>query len=133
MSSASLWQFLRYVLVGFLNTAVGYSVIFGLMYGAGWSPESSNLAGYLVGMVVSFTVNRRFTFRSNGAWRSQFVRFLVVFVVAYLSNLLILVALVRVLGVHEAVSQIVSGGVYVVSAFLMNKCFVFSSNYEQGR
>ncbi|HYD80936.1 MAG TPA: GtrA family protein [Paucimonas sp.] len=118
-------QFFRYILVGVMNSAVGYSVIFGCMYLAGLSPEASNIVGYAVALVVSYLLNRHYTFNSTQKRRSEITRFLAVFAVAYGLNFLALLALVYRLGVHEGASQIIAGVVYVAFSYLMNKYYVF--------
>ncbi|HJV84295.1 MAG TPA: GtrA family protein [Noviherbaspirillum sp.] len=118
-------QFIRYIIVGVANTIVGYGIIFGCMYLLGMSPEASNIAGYAVGLMVSYVLNRNYTFNSTQGRRTEFMRFLVVFAIAYGLNFVALLVLIHQLGVHEGVSQVVAGAVYVVSAFLMNKYYVF--------
>jgi len=120
-------QFARYILVGITNTLVGYGVIFGCMYLAGMSPELSNVAGYAVGLMVSYVLNRTYTFRSQGQRRTEIVRFLMAFGVAYSLNFLALLLMIHRLHLHEGFSQIVAGAAYVVSAYLMNKYFVFGN------
>lgn len=65
-------EFLRFMLVGCINTATGLTVTFGAMHGLGCSYWLSALAGLVAGGLTSFTLNRRFTFRGynvkNGAW-----------------------------------------------------------------
>lgn len=118
-------QLLRYGAVGVVNTGVGYGIIFGCMYLAGLGPVPSNIAGYAVGLIVSYTLNRTFTFRSTGSQRKELPRFVVLFMVAYLANLGVLILLVRVLRVHEGVSQVLAGVVYFALSFVLNKYFVF--------
>jgi putative flippase GtrA len=118
-------QFLRYLLVGVANSAVGYGVIFGGMYLAGLSPEASNVAGYAVGLLVSYVLNRHYTFNSTQSRRTEFLRFLIVFAIAYALNFITLLVLIHVLGAHEGASQIVAGIVYVAASFAMNKYYVF--------
>ncbi len=61
----------RFLLVGVVNTLVGYGVMFGLYNLAGlhlWGDPGywiSSAANYLVGSVVSFFLNKHFTFRSR--------------------------------------------------------------------
>lgn len=121
----TLPQFIRYLLVGVTNTAIGYGLIFGFMYLAGLSPEASNAAGYGISLMVSYLLNRHYTFNSRGAQRGEVMRFLAAFAVAYALNFVTLVLLVRVAGAHEGVSQIVSGAIYVIASYFMNKFFVF--------
>jgi putative flippase GtrA len=120
-------QFSRFLLVGFANTVLGYAVIFGCMYLAGLTPELSNAVGYLVGLVVSYLLNRHFTFRSARRRSTEFVRFVIVFLTAYTANFVVLVGLVRGLGLHAALSQVVAGVVYIGTAYLLNKRYVFHS------
>ena len=61
----------RFLLVGVVNTLVGYGVMFGLYNLAGlhlWGDPGywiSSAANYLVGSVVSFFLNKHFTFRNQ--------------------------------------------------------------------
>ena len=120
-------RFARYLLVGGLNTLWGYALIFGFMWGLGWSPEASNVAGYAIGLVTSYVLNRIFTFRSTAPKAGEFSRFVAIFLIAYLANLAVLAFLVRVAGVHAGVSQVVAGAVYVVGSYLLNRSFTFRS------
>lgn len=120
-------QLSRFLVVGFANTVLGYAVIFGCMYLGGLTPESSNVVGYLVGLLVSYFLNRHFTFRSVQRRGTEFVRFVVVFITAYTANLIVLVVFVRALGTHAAVSQVIAGVIYIGVAYLLNKHYVFHS------
>ena len=121
-------QFSRFLSVGVANTALGYAVIFGCMYLAGLSPELSNAAGYAVGLLVSYFLNRHFTFRSAQRRSTEFVRFGIVFLVAYTANLAVLIVLVRTLEVHGGLSQLIAGVIYIGTAYLLNKHYVFRSS-----
>lgn len=118
-------QFSRFLLVGVLNSLLGYLIIFGCMYVLKISPEVSNLIGYSVGLALSFVLNRTFTFRSSGKQSGELIRFLAVFTVAYGANLAVLYLLVRILLIHAGISQVIAGVVYVIFTYFMNKSFVF--------
>jgi putative flippase GtrA len=118
-------QFSRFIVVGMLNTAVGYAVIFGCMYAAGMGPELSNVAGYAVGLAVSYVMNRTYTFGSKQEPRREIVRFLVVFGLAYGANMLVLLALVRGSGMNAAVAQVVAGVAYIAVSYVLSKFYVF--------
>jgi putative flippase GtrA len=121
-------QFPRFLLVGVANTALGYAVIFGCMYLAKLSPELSNAAGYAVGFLVSYFLNRHFTFRSAQRRSTELVRFGIVFLIAYTANLAVLIVLVRTLEVHAGLSQIIAGVIYIGTAYMLNKHYVFRSS-----
>ncbi len=120
-------QFSRFLLVGFANTALGYAVIFACMYFVGLSPELSNATGYTVGLLASYFLNRHFTFRSARRRSTEFVRFVLVFLTAYTANLIVLIVLVRGWEIHAALSQVIAGVVYIETAYLLNKRYVFHS------
>lgn len=121
-------QFSRFLLVGFANTALGYAVIFSCMYLGGLMPELSNVIGYLVGLMVSYFLNRNFTFRSSQQRSTEFVRFFIVFLTAYTANITALVVLVRSLMVHAALSQVIAGVIYIGTSYLLNKHYVFRTS-----
>lgn len=118
-------QFSRFISVGLLNTALGYSVIFTCMYMLSLSPEISNAWGYVVGLAASYILNKNFTFKSTGAHATELFRFLAVFAFAYTLNFLALVILIHRIGVNSGVSQVVAGCVYIAISFLLNKHYVF--------
>ena len=73
----------RFILVGLVNTAVGYGVMFGLYNLAGlhtWGDTGywiSSAANYIVGSVVSFFLNKHFTFRNREKGAEVVLRFVV--------------------------------------------------------
>ena len=121
-------QFFRFLTVGVFNTILGYGVIFACMYLAKMSPESSNVAGYSAGLVVSYILNRKYTFNSKQNQRKEIIRFLAVFVVAYASNFVILEILIYKIGMHEGMSQVLAGVAYVITSYIMNKYYVFKQS-----
>ena len=59
---AKLWKFL---LVGVINTLVGTAIMFGLYNIAGCSYWVSSAANYVLTSILSFFLNKYFTFRSR--------------------------------------------------------------------
>lgn len=119
-------QFFRFLLVGVANTAFGYAIIFSVMYLMGASPEISNFVGYLAGLLLSYVLNRNFTFNSIQKRSVEFLRFLVVFCIAYAANFVALLFFIRVILVNPGISQILAGGVYIFASYLLNKYYVFA-------
>ena len=64
-------SFIRFLIVGVINTLVGTAVMFGLYNLAGlhrWGQMGywlSTIGNYTVGSVVSFFLNKHFTFRKG--------------------------------------------------------------------
>ena len=71
----------RFILVGIVNTLVGYTVMFSLWNLAGlhvWGDTGywiSSAANYVVGSVVSFFLNKHFTFRNQEKGLKVVLRF----------------------------------------------------------
>ncbi len=120
-------QFLRFIIVGVLNTLVGYSIIFGCMYLLKMSPQASNAIGYGISLYISYFLHRNLTFNSKQRKRDEVTRFLVVFLIAYASNFVALLVSIHKLGINEGLSQIFAGVVYVAVSFVMNKYYVFKT------
>lgn len=118
------FTFIKYILIGLVNTAVGYSLIFGFMLFK-FSPEISNFFGYLFGIQVSYILNKKFNFKSNNRHSNDLPRFLISMAVAYILNLAMLVILYRLLGLNPYVSQFVSGVVYIMVGFCLSRFWVF--------
>ena len=75
--------FFRFILVGIVNTLVGYGVMFGLYNLAGlhtWGDAGywiSSAANYIVGSVVSFFLNKHFTFHNQEKGAGVVLRFVI--------------------------------------------------------
>jgi len=76
-------SFTRFLLVGLLNTAVGLSATYILLNAARLGYWPSTLLGNGVGAVVSFVLNRSFTFRSEVHWLPGMVKFGLVIGICY--------------------------------------------------
>jgi putative flippase GtrA len=88
-----------------VNTLVGLSTIYLLKWVPGANDLVANAGGYLVGLTVSFTLNRRWTFRYYGAIAPAFVRFATVFAIAYLANLATVLTLIEQFEIDGYLSQ----------------------------
>ncbi len=76
-----LWKFL---LIGVVNTLVGMGVMFALYNLLHVGYWLSSAANYVVGSLLSFFLNRRFTFRDGEKGWKPFLRFVVQIAVCYL-------------------------------------------------
>ena len=77
-SSPVARQMLRFLVVGAIATAAHYSVLISLVELGHVAPVLATTAGYGVGVVVSYTLNRRFTFEaSHMPVGSTFAKFVV--------------------------------------------------------
>lgn len=80
---AELLRFVRYCIVGCINTLLTLCVIFVSKSYLGINPYVSNVTGYAVGLANSFLWNRSWVFHAGGGLRPQALRFLIGFAICY--------------------------------------------------
>ena len=118
----------RFAMVGVLNTAAGLTVIYAAR-ALGLGEVAANASGYALGLMLSFTLNRRWTFRHRGPWLALAARFSVVTLLAWLANLAVLLALLR-LGVAAVLAQAGAVLSYTVLSYLGYRWWAFANNLE---
>ena len=116
----------RYAGTGLINTSIGFVVIFSAM-ALGFSPVSSNIAGYAVGFNISFMLSKKFVFRSNGHFIMESVRYLISFITSFLFNLLMLHLALAYLGLHAVTSQILATISYTLLMYMLTRFYVFNT------
>lgn len=116
MIGVELMQKLRFGLVGGFNTLVSYLAFVGIYQLTNDYIVSSVLA-YLIGMLVSFTLNRAFVFNST-AQKGQLLAFCCVNLTALACSTFVLHILVSFVGLSVYIAQILTIGVSMVINFL---------------
>jgi putative flippase GtrA len=79
-------QILRFALAGAAATAAHYSVLIGLVELGGVRPVVATTIGYCVGIVVSYALNRRYTFNSATPIIASFPKFAVLYGIGMVLN-----------------------------------------------
>lgn len=104
---AGLLRLVRFAIVGAVGTAAHYGLLLALVEGLGAAPLAGSVAGFGLGAVVNYSLNRLFVFRSGRAHREALPRFVVVALAGLGWNAL-LMALLTALGLHYLVAQILT-------------------------
>ena len=118
-------QSFRFFVTGLINTFFGLSVIYLLLF-VGINDYIANASGYFFGVIISFFLNKYYVFKSGAAILDEVSRFITVFVISYLVNILILYVSLDYLDKYTA--QFLSMVFYSITNFLLNKFFVFKKN-----
>lgn len=118
-------EFLRYLLAGLANTAVGYTAFLLALHLGGLDVFTSNLVSYAVGLCVAYVLNIVFVFKHKQRAKWAPLVFMVGFLLSYLANLGTLHLLVRFTPLPNELSQLVAMAVYTLSFYAVNKCLVF--------
>lgn len=77
-------KLLRFLIVGVINTLVGMAIMFGLYNLAGCTYWVSSAANYILTSILSFFLNKYFTFKNKEQSAAQVLRFVVNIAVCYL-------------------------------------------------
>lgn len=116
-------KLLTFLLVGIVNTLVGTIIMFGLYNLAGCSYWVSSAANYIVGSILSYVLNKRFTFRHEGRVVQSALRFAANIAVCYFLAYGLAKPLIRLLLEHR--SQTMQENV----AMLAGMCLFTGFNY----
>jgi putative flippase GtrA len=115
----------RFVVVGVLNTAVGLGTIYAAKYFFSFKDVPANGLGYLVGLINSFLWNRNWTFSHSGSTVRTMARFVLVFAVAYLGNLVVMLTLISRFHLNTYLANALATIPYTVTFYLGSRYFVF--------
>jgi putative flippase GtrA len=117
----------RFAVTGVLNTLVGLGTIYALKWFAGMNDTVANLLGYGVGLLVSYLVNSRWTFRYRQALLPVLPQYLLVVLIAYLVNLAVVHWCISGLQLNSYVAQACGVIPYAALSYVLLRCFVFKS------
>ena len=75
--------FLRFILVGVVNTLVGTAIMFFCFNVLAWSYWISSALNYIVGSIVSYLLNKRYTFQQKGHDWNTILKFIMNITICY--------------------------------------------------
>lgn len=117
-------QAIRFIFVGLKSNAV-YYVLYVLLALCGVGPKTAVVCVFVFSLAYAFWFNKAFVFRSRDDLNWQFVRYVCVYVLALLLNLILLEWATTTLGYSHFLVQAVLGVVIAVPIFFLLKFFVF--------
>jgi putative flippase GtrA len=117
----SVRRFRRFLIVGALNSAVGYGVFVCLLL-VGLMPELALLVATVFGVLFNFVATGRFVFPDRD--KSRLPQFIVVYFLIYVLNALAL-RYVTYLGIAPGLAQLSLVPPAAVASFLALRTFVF--------
>ncbi|WP_338846370.1 GtrA family protein [Massilia sp. W12] len=123
----ALWQrhrqFLLYCICGGSGVVAHYAVY--LLLCLALDKQVANAAGYLAGTLLSFALNRVFTFNLRDRTAQRLAQFLITAGAGYLASALLLGVLVDVLHMDKRFALIPVLPLVVLLQFTLNKRFAF--------
>ncbi len=123
--------FWKFILVGLINTAVGTGTMFIAYNVFGFSYWISSAANYIIGSIVSFFLNKYFTFKNvEKGWR-PILRFIINIATCYFLAYGIAKPIVRHILSNQSVSiqdngaMLVGMGLFVILNYFGQRFFAF--------
>lgn len=107
-------RFVRYGLVGVLTNLLGYGLFLGLHY-AGMPPVMAASLCYVVGVAMSYLLNRSWTFASNGSHAQDMTRFAQSYGIGFVVTFVSMWMLVKVM--RPEIAQIISVGITAIAIY----------------
>ena len=129
-------KLLRFLIVGVINTLVGTAIMFGLYNLAHCSYWVSSAANYILTSILSFFLNKYFTFQNKEQSLSQVLRFVINIAVCYGLAYGIAKPLCRALlanasvSVRDNVSMLVGMVLFTGLNYLGQRFFAFRSEED---
>ena len=123
-------EFLRYVLVGSVNAAVGLALYLVFLRGLDFNYVLANFFSLALWSWFGFQLQRVFTFRANRT-HLGFVKYLTNHLLFILASSLILVALVELIGFSPEIAYLLVLVLSSFGLFVVSKLFVFSESRKK--
>lgn len=129
-------SFVRFLLVGVFNTLVGLGISFLLFNLLDLGYWASTFLGNTIGAMVSYVMNKKFTFRSEVSVKNSWWKFMLVILccygASYGASMWMAQMVLRIWPQAESVwlhnAAILAGnGLYTISNYLGHKYFTFRS------
>lgn len=134
----NILQFIKYCLVGVLNTLVTLGVIYLCKSLLGWNLYVSNALGYICGVTNSFLCNRSWVFHSRGSYCREAMKFISGFLLCYGLQLWAVWMLTssfgdydfRILGIvlsGYGIATLIGNVIYTLANFVYNRTVTFTT------
>ena len=117
-------QFLLYCICGGLGVSTDYAIYYLAFTGGMWY-QGANGLGYLAGTLMSFTLNRVFTFGMRDRVLQRLLMFLSIAAVGFAASALLLWVLVQTLGVDPRIAKLLTLPMVVLLQFSLNRRITF--------
>jgi putative flippase GtrA len=129
----ALFQLGRFLIVGGIATALQYAILFALTGSAGLPPLLASSIGFVASAAANYTLNRRFTFRSDVNYVAGLERFSIIAGGGLALNAIVMAGGTAVAGMDYVASQLVATAVVLLWNFHLNRLWTFSTSLPGSR
>ncbi|OGG73575.1 hypothetical protein A3H74_03390 [Candidatus Kaiserbacteria bacterium RIFCSPLOWO2_02_FULL_51_13] len=120
-------QIVRYLISGCTAVAVNLAVLYALVEFVGFHYLLASAAAFSIGIMVSFSLHKFFTFRERNLSHThiQIVLYLCVIGLGLVTNLALMWFLVELIGILYLIAAIITNGIIAVANFFAYRLVVF--------
>lgn len=123
--SDDLFRFIKFGLVGLLNTLINW-ILFILLNRFGVYYIISNVIAYSISTLNSYLWNSKWVFKYNGDnVKGTSSKFIVLNIIGLTLNTIILYLLVDIVGLNKLISLVITTGIVMILNYFINKLWVF--------
>lgn len=122
-----LIQFLKFIIIGVINTFVNLFVFYVFMEIIGVYYMASAVIAFMFAVTNSFILNKTWTFQEHLGYKtsSKYFKFIIISIIALIFNLILLYVLVEYFAVSPMIAQISGVFLNLLINFSGNKLWTF--------
>ena len=128
MQNPIIPQFLRYAIVGLAAAVAHYGTLFGLVQSGAMGDVLATLCGFIAGGIVSYWLNRRFTFVSDRHHGAAMPRFVTIAFGGFVLTGVLMWVLSDKLGLYYMLAQPIITLIVMVWTFVGNRFWTFAEH-----
>jgi len=126
-------QLARFGGAGSVSAVAHYGLLILLVQVFRVAPVLASAAGALLGAVVNYSLNYRYTFNSSKRHTEAMAKFAVIAAGGLILNTLSMLVAVDLLAFHYLLAQVGTTGLVFIWSFLGNRCWTFHAPREPGK
>lgn len=129
-------QIAKFASVGMINTGVDLGIYFlltGYISFFGDFVFLSKAFSYSMGVITSYILNQRWTFKSSDSSSQRFLYFVFINLFSAILNAGLLTVFINIMGLNQVIALIVVTSITFAWNFLASKFLVFPDNTKQSR
>lgn len=123
-------KMVKYGAVGVLGTVLHLLLIIFLVEFMKMDPVLSSVIGFVIVLIFSYLLNKKWTFNSNSEGYMEFFRYTVVSLIGLLLNTAIMYFTVKILGWYYLYGQLLVIAVVPISNFVLNNFWAFKQKKD---
>lgn len=113
--------------VGLVAVAFHYATLIGLREWRGWSPVPATLLGYVVGGIVSYVLNRRYTFATDASHARAGPRFIMVAAGGFVITWGLMHLATQTFSLPYLLAQCVTTGIVMLWSYAAHRFWTFGT------